>query len=77
VSSRGPDIGKARALVGFEPRVRLEQGLEKTLEFFRHALGCMVSSELQGIEGNVLGKRHNGRALAPMRAAKGGGRGLS
>lgn len=32
---RRPDITKARALLGWEPRVRLKDGLKKSLEFFR------------------------------------------
>ena len=33
---RCPDISKARALLGWQPRVTLKQGLEKSLEFFRN-----------------------------------------
>jgi dTDP-glucose 4,6-dehydratase len=32
---RRPDIGKARALLGWEPRVRLDEGLRLTVEYFR------------------------------------------
>ncbi len=32
---RQPDIGKARALLGWEPRVPLEEGLRQTVEYFR------------------------------------------
>ena len=32
---RQPDIAKARALLGWEPRVSLEEGLAKTVEYFR------------------------------------------
>lgn len=32
---RRPDISKARRLLGWEPRVDLQQGLEKTIAFFR------------------------------------------
>jgi dTDP-glucose 4,6-dehydratase len=35
---RRPDIGKARALLGWEPRVPLEEGLRLTVEYFRLAL---------------------------------------
>ena len=31
---RCPDITKARALLGWEPRVSLQEGLKKSLEFF-------------------------------------------
>src|SRR5262245_43459880 len=32
---RQPDITKARTLLGWEPRVRLEEGLRRTIEYFR------------------------------------------
>ncbi len=32
---RKPDIAKARALLGWEPRVPLEDGLRHTVEYFR------------------------------------------
>jgi dTDP-glucose 4,6-dehydratase len=32
---RRPDIGKARALLGWEPRVPLEEGLRLTIEYFQ------------------------------------------
>ncbi|HLH20738.1 MAG TPA: NAD-dependent epimerase/dehydratase family protein, partial [Bryobacteraceae bacterium] len=32
---RRPDIGKARRLLGWEPRVPLEEGLRPTVEYFR------------------------------------------
>ena len=32
---RQPDITRARTLLGWEPKVSLEQGLEKTIEYFR------------------------------------------
>ena len=35
---RCPDIGKARALLGFEPKVKLEDGLRATVEDFRERL---------------------------------------
>ncbi len=31
---RRPDIGKARSLLGWEPRVELEEGLRRTVEYF-------------------------------------------
>jgi dTDP-glucose 4,6-dehydratase len=36
---RRPDITRARTLLGWEPRVALEQGLVPTIEFFRRELG--------------------------------------
>ena len=36
---RQPDIAKARRLLGWEPKVRLEQGLSRTIEYFRHLPG--------------------------------------
>jgi dTDP-glucose 4,6-dehydratase len=32
---RCPDIAKARALLGWEPKIELREGLQKSLEFFR------------------------------------------
>jgi dTDP-glucose 4,6-dehydratase len=34
---RCPDISRARRLLGWEPRVSLEEGLAKTIDFFRQA----------------------------------------
>jgi UDP-glucuronate decarboxylase len=36
---RRPDLTKARTLLGYEPRVRLEEGVAKTVEYFRRVLG--------------------------------------
>ena len=36
---RCPDIGLARAKLGWEPRVGLEEGLGRTIEYFRATLG--------------------------------------
>ena len=35
---RQPDISKAREILGFEPKVKLETGLLKTIEYFRSKL---------------------------------------
>lgn len=35
---RRPDIRKARAILGWEPQVTLEEGLQKTIEYFRGSL---------------------------------------
>jgi dTDP-glucose 4,6-dehydratase len=37
---RCPDIAKARALLGWEPRITLKEGLERSLEFFRSHLSA-------------------------------------
>jgi len=37
---RCPDISKARCLLGWEPKVQLEEGLKLSLEYFRQALSC-------------------------------------
>jgi dTDP-glucose 4,6-dehydratase len=36
---RCPDIAKARTLLGWEPKVQLKEGLQKSLEFFRASIG--------------------------------------
>ena len=36
---RQPDISKARSVLGWEPRVRLEEGLKETIGYFRAKLG--------------------------------------
>jgi len=35
---RQPDITKARMILGWEPKVKLEEGLVKTIEYFRTKL---------------------------------------
>ncbi len=37
---RQPDIEKARSVLGWEPRVALADGLERTVEYFRETLGA-------------------------------------
>jgi nucleoside-diphosphate-sugar epimerase len=34
---RCPDIGKARAILGWEPRVGLDEGLRLTVEYFQQS----------------------------------------
>jgi UDP-glucuronate decarboxylase len=36
---RRPDIARARATLGWEPHVALEDGLRRTIEYFRTLLG--------------------------------------
>ena len=40
---RQPDIGRARAVLGWEPRVDFEEGIAKTIDYFR---GCLERGEL-------------------------------
>ena len=40
---RQPDISKARRLLGWEPRVELEEGLRRTLEYFRERMGVLAA----------------------------------
>ncbi len=43
---RRPDITKARTLLDWEPRVRLKEGLARSLEFFRsHAMQRSATSQ--------------------------------
>jgi dTDP-glucose 4,6-dehydratase len=44
---RKPDIGKARAILGWEPAVSLKQGLAKSLDFFK----SLLSHGRQGSDG--------------------------
>jgi len=37
---RCPDISKARALLGWEPRITLKEGLAKCLPFFKSKVGA-------------------------------------
>src|SRR5882672_5104671 len=40
---RQPDIGRARKVLGWEPRVNFEEGIVQTIEYFR---GCLERGEL-------------------------------
>jgi dTDP-glucose 4,6-dehydratase len=42
---RRPDIGKAKRLLGWEPKVGLEEGLAKTIEYFRASVRAEVFSK--------------------------------
>lgn len=37
---RRPDIEKARTLLGWEPKVKLREGLERSLQYFRSSINC-------------------------------------
>jgi len=36
---RRPDITRAKTILGWEPKVQLEEGLQRTIGFFRNKLG--------------------------------------
>jgi dTDP-glucose 4,6-dehydratase len=40
---RQPDITKARTTLGWEPKVELEEGLVRTIEYFRSVLAVKAS----------------------------------
>jgi dTDP-glucose 4,6-dehydratase len=42
---RQPDITRARTLLGWEPKVPLEEGLPRTLEYFRRKLGLAAGPD--------------------------------
>ena len=48
---RRPDITTAKKVLGWSPKVSIEKGLEKTIQYFRKELGRTVNSE-----------KHNGDA---------------
>jgi dTDP-glucose 4,6-dehydratase len=41
---RQPDITKARTLLGWEPKIQLEEGLKRSLDYFRKAVAEEVST---------------------------------
>jgi dTDP-glucose 4,6-dehydratase len=41
---RRPDISKAKALLGWEPRIQLRDGLQRSLEYFRSAVAKAVKA---------------------------------
>ena len=55
---RCPDITKARALLGWAPTVKLEQGLRRTIAYFAEQLGLLVpqTSSLRVVEGGAVAR---------------------
>ena len=49
-TQRQPDITRAREWLGWEPRVQLEEGLGKTVEYFRSRLKELRKRKVAGIE---------------------------
>jgi len=43
---RKPDITKARAVLGWEPRVSLEEGLRDTIAYFREIAAAVAHQEI-------------------------------
>ncbi|MBK8977570.1 MAG: SDR family oxidoreductase [Planctomycetes bacterium] len=39
---RRPDIGKARSALGWEPKIPLQEGLRRTVEYFKAKLGALA-----------------------------------
>jgi dTDP-glucose 4,6-dehydratase len=39
---RQPDIARARALLGWSPKIELEEGLVKTIEYFRKKTNLVI-----------------------------------
>ncbi|MBU2749427.1 SDR family oxidoreductase [Acidithiobacillus thiooxidans] len=39
---RQPDIGQAKSILGWEPQVKLQEGLEKTIDYFRKQVSASV-----------------------------------
>jgi UDP-glucuronate decarboxylase len=68
---RRPDITRARSLLGFEPSVNLQQGLERTVESFRRALRG-DDSGLRSIASHI--RRKPALSVEPLQAAKAGRR---
>ena len=69
---RQPDITRARTLLGWEPKVPLEEGLPRTIEYFRSRLGlktarrppCVVPC---GAVGRADARRGRSRRRGPSR----------
>jgi nucleoside-diphosphate-sugar epimerase len=38
-TQRKPDISQAQKILGWEPKVQLEQGLDRTIPYFQEVLG--------------------------------------
>ena len=58
---RQPDISRARALLGWEPRIDVREGLARTIEYFRELLeGGRVATRLQPGQGGAPGTSARG-----------------
>ncbi|MBN9160466.1 MAG: SDR family oxidoreductase [Myxococcales bacterium] len=58
---RRPVVDRARDLIGFRPKVKLREGLERTIEYFE----AQLEAELSGSGRRLFGQRHRpGRRAA-------------
>jgi dTDP-glucose 4,6-dehydratase len=46
---RRPDISKARRLLGWEPKIDLEAGLKRSMEYFKQAIELETSGKQQAV----------------------------
>jgi dTDP-glucose 4,6-dehydratase len=54
VQNKRPDISKAKAQFGHNPRITLEEGIPRTIEWMRTAYGLSNASEIVG-QGRIWG----------------------
>jgi UDP-glucuronate decarboxylase len=52
-----PDISLARRLLGWEPRVPLEEGLTRTAEYYRARLAAGFPERRSGVDRRAPGPR--------------------
>jgi UDP-glucuronate decarboxylase len=69
---RRPDITRARALLGFQPKIDLRQGLARTIAAFERSLGRIEASGVRSLGSHIRRSRDSVRAVTPLRAAKAG-----
>lgn len=50
---RQPDISRAKEILGWEPRVRLEEGLAKTVDYFRSKVGLEEAAEEEPVAASI------------------------
>src|SRR5690606_8720296 len=67
---RRPDISRARALLGFNPRVDLRQGLRRTIVALERALARGKPWPVRALDPRVRRAGDAARAAAPLLAAK-------
>jgi dTDP-glucose 4,6-dehydratase len=46
---RRPDISKARRLLGWEPKIDLEQGLKLSMDYFKQAIELEQAEKKQAV----------------------------